>query len=127
MKAIGAVIEMLRRVEAPIAGIVLNESAATTDALSKAYGSYYTALNGAYMKPPQVHVRLQQVAGQVSRSSRVPADVCSKPSTVHAETSDVIQPGEGSPLGPGGSESQAITKEKMVEVGIGHADGLRPG
>jgi len=46
MKAIGAVVETLRRVEAPIAGIVLNESAATTDAL-KAYGSYYTALSGA--------------------------------------------------------------------------------
>jgi polysaccharide biosynthesis transport protein len=47
MKAIGAVVETLRRVEAPIAGIVLNESAHTTDALSKAYGSYYTVLSGA--------------------------------------------------------------------------------
>jgi len=47
MKAIGAVVEALRRVEAPIAGIVLNESAITADALSKAYESYYTALSGA--------------------------------------------------------------------------------
>ncbi len=44
IKVLGATIETLRRVNAPIAGIVLNESAIATDATYKAYARYYTAL-----------------------------------------------------------------------------------
>jgi polysaccharide biosynthesis transport protein len=47
MKALGATIETLRRVNAPIAGIVLNESAIATDATYKAYARYYTTLGSA--------------------------------------------------------------------------------
>jgi polysaccharide biosynthesis transport protein len=44
LKVLGATIETLRRVNAPIAGIVLNESAIATDPTYKAYARYYTAL-----------------------------------------------------------------------------------
>jgi succinoglycan biosynthesis transport protein ExoP len=44
IKVLGATVETLRRVNAPIAGIVLNESAIATDATYKAYARYYTAL-----------------------------------------------------------------------------------
>jgi capsular exopolysaccharide synthesis family protein len=44
MKALGATIETLQRVNAPIAGVVLNESAIATDATYKAYARYYTTL-----------------------------------------------------------------------------------
>jgi capsular exopolysaccharide synthesis family protein len=47
MKALGATVETLRRVNVPIAGIVLNESAVATDATYKAYARYYTALGSA--------------------------------------------------------------------------------
>jgi capsular exopolysaccharide synthesis family protein len=47
MKVLGATIETLRRVNAPIAGIVLNESAIATDATYQAYARYYAALHGA--------------------------------------------------------------------------------
>lgn len=47
MKVVGATIETLRRINAPIAGIVLNESAIATDATYKAYARYYTALGSA--------------------------------------------------------------------------------
>src|ERR1700733_9138615 len=47
MKALGATVETLRRINVPIAGIVLNESAITTDATYKAYAGYYTALGSA--------------------------------------------------------------------------------
>ena len=47
MKALGAAVETLRRVNVPIAGIVLNESAIATDATYKAYARYYTALGSA--------------------------------------------------------------------------------
>ena len=36
-------VEMLRRVNAPIAGIVLNESAIATDVTYKAFARYYSA------------------------------------------------------------------------------------
>ena len=44
IKVLGATVETLRRVNAPIAGIVLNESAIATDATYKAYARYYAAL-----------------------------------------------------------------------------------
>jgi succinoglycan biosynthesis transport protein ExoP len=44
MKAVGDAVETLRRVNVPIAGIVLNESAIVTDATYKAYARYYTAV-----------------------------------------------------------------------------------
>jgi polysaccharide biosynthesis transport protein len=44
IKVLGATVETLRRVNAPIAGIVLNESAIAADATYKAYARYYTAL-----------------------------------------------------------------------------------
>jgi polysaccharide biosynthesis transport protein len=47
MKAVGAAVETLRRVNVPIAGIVLNESAVVTDATYKAYARYYTAVSSA--------------------------------------------------------------------------------
>jgi len=47
MKAVGTAVETLRRVNVPIAGIVLNESAIVTDATYKAYARYYTALSSA--------------------------------------------------------------------------------
>ena len=47
MKALGGAVETLRRVNVPIAGIVLNESAIATDATYKAYARYYTALGSA--------------------------------------------------------------------------------
>jgi succinoglycan biosynthesis transport protein ExoP len=47
MKAVGAAVETLRRVNVPIAGIVLNESAIVTDATYKAYARYYTAVGSA--------------------------------------------------------------------------------
>ena len=47
MKALGSTIETLHRVNAPIAGVVLNESAIATDATYKAYARYYTTLGNA--------------------------------------------------------------------------------
>jgi polysaccharide biosynthesis transport protein len=47
MKAVGDAVETLRRVNIPIAGIVLNESAIVTDATYKAYARYYTAVGSA--------------------------------------------------------------------------------
>ena len=47
MKALANTIETLRRVNVPIAGIVLNESATATDATYKAYARYYTELGSA--------------------------------------------------------------------------------
>jgi succinoglycan biosynthesis transport protein ExoP len=47
MKAVGDAVETLRRVNVPIAGIVLNESAIVTDATYKAYARYYTAVGSA--------------------------------------------------------------------------------
>ena len=47
MKALGDAVETLRRVNVPIAGIVLNESAIVTDATYKAYARYYTAVSSA--------------------------------------------------------------------------------
>ena len=47
MKSLGATAETLRRVNAPIAGIVLNESAIATDATYKAYARYYATLDNA--------------------------------------------------------------------------------
>jgi Mrp family chromosome partitioning ATPase len=47
MKAVGLTVETLRRVNVPIAGIVLNESAIVTDATYKAYARYYTAVSSA--------------------------------------------------------------------------------
>jgi capsular exopolysaccharide synthesis family protein len=47
MKALGAAVETLRRINVPIAGIVLNESAIATDATIKAYARYYTELGSA--------------------------------------------------------------------------------
>ncbi len=47
MKAVGTAVETLRRVNVPIAGIVLNESAIVTDATDKAYARYYTAVSSA--------------------------------------------------------------------------------
>ncbi len=47
MKTLGGAVETLRRVNVPIAGIVLNESAIATDATYKAFARYYTALGRA--------------------------------------------------------------------------------
>jgi Mrp family chromosome partitioning ATPase len=47
MKAVGKAVETLRRVNVPIAGIVLNESAIVSDATYKAYARYYTAVSSA--------------------------------------------------------------------------------
>ena len=47
MKALGATVETLRRVNVPVAGIVLNESTIATDATYKAYARYYTAVSSA--------------------------------------------------------------------------------
>ena len=47
MKALGTTVETLRRVNVPIAGIVLNESSIATDATYKAYARYYTTLGSA--------------------------------------------------------------------------------
>ena len=47
MKSVGATVETLRRVNVPIAGIVLNQSAIATDATYKAYARYYTTLGTA--------------------------------------------------------------------------------
>jgi capsular exopolysaccharide synthesis family protein len=47
MKAVGSAVETLRRVNVPIAGIVLNESAIVTDATLKAYARYYTPVSSA--------------------------------------------------------------------------------
>jgi Mrp family chromosome partitioning ATPase len=44
MKALGGAVETLRRVNVPIAGIVLNESAIMSDVTYKAYARYYTTL-----------------------------------------------------------------------------------
>jgi polysaccharide biosynthesis transport protein len=43
MKALRGAVEILRRVNAPIAGIVLNRSAIATDATYKAFARYYSA------------------------------------------------------------------------------------
>jgi polysaccharide biosynthesis transport protein len=47
MKALGATVDTLRRVDVPIAGIVLNQSVILPDATYKAYRRYYTALRSA--------------------------------------------------------------------------------
>jgi capsular exopolysaccharide synthesis family protein len=47
MKALATTVETLRRVNVPIAGIVLNESATATDATYKAFARYYTELGSA--------------------------------------------------------------------------------
>jgi polysaccharide biosynthesis transport protein len=47
MKALGGAVETLRRVNVPIAGIVLNESAIMTDVTYKAYARYYSTLGSA--------------------------------------------------------------------------------
>ena len=47
MRALGATVETLRRVNVPIAGIVLNESVTAADATYKAYERYYTAAGSA--------------------------------------------------------------------------------
>jgi polysaccharide biosynthesis transport protein len=47
MKALGGAVETLRRVNVPIAGIVLNESAIMSDVTYKAYARYYTTLGSA--------------------------------------------------------------------------------
>ena len=47
MKTVGTTIETLRRVNVPIAGIVLNESAIATDPTYKAYARYYATLGSA--------------------------------------------------------------------------------
>jgi succinoglycan biosynthesis transport protein ExoP len=47
MKSLGTTVETLRRVNVPIAGIVLNQSAIATDATYKAYARYYTTLGTA--------------------------------------------------------------------------------
>jgi succinoglycan biosynthesis transport protein ExoP len=47
MKSVGMAVDTLRRVNVPIAGIVLNESAIATDATYKAYARYYTILGNA--------------------------------------------------------------------------------
>ena len=44
IKVVGATVETLRRINAPIAGIVLNASAIATDATYKAFARYYNAL-----------------------------------------------------------------------------------
>jgi succinoglycan biosynthesis transport protein ExoP len=45
MKSLGMAVDTLRRVNMPIAGIVLNESAIATDATYKAYARYYIQAN----------------------------------------------------------------------------------
>ena len=47
MKALGTTIETLRRVNVPVAGIVLNQSVMATDPTYKAYARYYTTLGSA--------------------------------------------------------------------------------
>ena len=47
MKVLGEAVQTLRRVNVPIAGIVLNASATVTDATYKAYARYYTTLGSA--------------------------------------------------------------------------------
>jgi capsular exopolysaccharide synthesis family protein len=47
MKSLAAAVETLRRVNVPIAGLVLNESAIATDATHKAYARYYTTIGSA--------------------------------------------------------------------------------
>ena len=47
MKTLGGAIEILRRVNVPIAGMVLNESAIATGATYKAFARYYAALGRA--------------------------------------------------------------------------------
>jgi capsular exopolysaccharide synthesis family protein len=47
MKSLAAAVETLRRVNVPVAGIVLNESAIATDATHKAYTRYYTTIGSA--------------------------------------------------------------------------------
>jgi succinoglycan biosynthesis transport protein ExoP len=47
MKVLGEAVQTLRRVNVPIAGIVLNASATTIDATYKAYARYYTTLGSA--------------------------------------------------------------------------------
>jgi capsular exopolysaccharide synthesis family protein len=47
MKSLAAAVETLRRVNVPIAGIVLNETAIATDATHKAYARYYTTIGSA--------------------------------------------------------------------------------
>ncbi len=47
MKALGATVETLRRVNVPIAGIVLNKSAIAGNVAYKAYCRYYTAVGSA--------------------------------------------------------------------------------
>jgi len=42
MKALRGAVEILRRVNAPIAGIVLNQSAIATDVTYKAFSRYYS-------------------------------------------------------------------------------------
>jgi capsular exopolysaccharide synthesis family protein len=47
MKSLANAVETLRRVNVPIAGIVLNESTIATDATHKAYERYYTTIGSA--------------------------------------------------------------------------------
>jgi polysaccharide biosynthesis transport protein len=47
MKVLGGAVETLRRINVPIAGIVLNESTIASDATYKAYARYYTTLGSA--------------------------------------------------------------------------------
>jgi polysaccharide biosynthesis transport protein len=47
LKSVGLAIETLRRVNVPIAGIVLNESTVAVEATSKAFARYYVPLNNA--------------------------------------------------------------------------------
>jgi Mrp family chromosome partitioning ATPase len=47
MKALGGAVETLRRVNVPIAGIVLNQSAIATDDTYQAYARYYTTIGSA--------------------------------------------------------------------------------
>jgi polysaccharide biosynthesis transport protein len=47
MRSVGLAVDTLRRVNVPIAGIVLNESVIATDATYKAYARYYTVLGNA--------------------------------------------------------------------------------
>jgi polysaccharide biosynthesis transport protein len=47
MKSLAAAVETLRRVNVPIAGIVLNESAIAADVTHKAYARYYTTIGSA--------------------------------------------------------------------------------
>jgi polysaccharide biosynthesis transport protein len=47
MKSLAAAVETLRRVNVPIAGLVLNETTIATDATHKAYARYYTTIGSA--------------------------------------------------------------------------------